>query len=69
MSEQPILTAQGAARLKAELEKLKGIPREELAQRLRSAVQQGICQRTPTTTRQKKIRVFWKVASRNWNIC
>jgi transcription elongation factor GreA len=41
MSEQPILTAQGAARLKAELDQLKGVSREELAQRLRSAVQQG----------------------------
>ena len=41
MTEQPILTAQGAARLKAELEQLKGVSRDELAKRLRSAVQQG----------------------------
>jgi transcription elongation factor GreA len=41
MTEQPILTAEGAARLKAELEQLKGRPRQELADRLRSAVQQG----------------------------
>ena len=35
------LTAEGAARIKAELETLKGTGRTELAQRLRSAVQQG----------------------------
>jgi transcription elongation factor GreA len=41
MSDQPYLTAEGAARLKAELEELKGPKRAELAQRLRSAVQMG----------------------------
>ncbi|RME87423.1 MAG: transcription elongation factor GreA [Anaerolineae bacterium] len=35
------LTAEGAARLKAELEELKGPKRQELAQRLRSAIQMG----------------------------
>jgi len=41
MSEQPLLTAEGAAKLKAELEQLKGPARDELARRLRDAVQQG----------------------------
>ena len=41
MSEQPLLTAEGAAKLKAELEQLKGPRRDELARRLRDAVQQG----------------------------
>jgi transcription elongation factor GreA len=41
MSEQPILTAEGAAKLKAELEELRGPKREALAKRLRDAVQQG----------------------------
>lgn len=41
MSEQPYLTAEGAARLKAELEQLKGPEREEIAKRLRSAIQMG----------------------------
>jgi transcription elongation factor GreA len=41
MSEQPYLTAEGAARLKAELEQLKGPKREEIANRLRSAIQMG----------------------------
>ncbi len=41
MSDQKYLTAEGAARLKTELEQLKGSARQELAQRLRSAVQMG----------------------------
>jgi len=41
MPEQTYLTAEGAARLKAELEELKGPAREALAQRLRSAIQMG----------------------------
>lgn len=39
---QPIyLTAEGQAKLKAELEELKGPRREELAKRLRAAIQMG----------------------------
>jgi len=42
MAEQMnYLTAEGAARLKVELEELKGPKREELAARLRSAIQMG----------------------------
>ena len=41
MPEQTYLTAEGAARLKAELEELKGPARDALAQRLRSAIQMG----------------------------
>ncbi len=41
MNDQIYLTAEGAARLKAELERLKGPAREEIAQRLRAAVQMG----------------------------
>ena len=41
MSDQVYLTAEGALRLKAELEQLKGSGREEMARRLRSAVQMG----------------------------
>lgn len=42
MTEQPsYLTAEGAERLKQELEHLKGPAREELALRLRHAIQQG----------------------------
>ncbi len=41
MLEPTYLTAEGAARLKVELEELKGPARDALAQRLRSAIQMG----------------------------
>ena len=41
MTETSYLTAEGHKRLKAELEELKGPAREELAIRLRSAIQMG----------------------------
>jgi transcription elongation factor GreA len=41
MAEPTYLTAEGAARLKAELEELTGSRRAELAARLRSAIQMG----------------------------
>jgi transcription elongation factor GreA len=41
MTEQPYLTAEGAARLKRELEELKGPRRQEIAERLRSAISMG----------------------------
>lgn len=41
MSQSHYLTPEGEARLKAELEDLKGPRREELAKRLRAAIQMG----------------------------
>ncbi len=41
MTQPNYLTAEGEAKLKAELEKLKGPKREELSKRLRSAIQMG----------------------------
>jgi len=41
MSEQPYLTAEGAERLRDELAHLKGPARQEMSQRLRSAIQMG----------------------------
>jgi transcription elongation factor GreA len=41
MNEQPYLTAEGAARLKTELENLKSTGRDEIAKRLRAAIQEG----------------------------
>lgn len=41
MSDQKYLTAEGAVRLKAELEQLKGPERDALAKRLRDAIQMG----------------------------
>ena len=41
MSDEHYLTAEGAARLKVELERLKGPERDEIAKRLRAAIQMG----------------------------
>ena len=41
MDQEIYLTAEGAAKLKAELEELKGPGRVEMAKRLRSAIQMG----------------------------
>jgi transcription elongation factor GreA len=41
MNDVLYLTSEGAARLKAELEQLKGPARQEISQRLRSAIQMG----------------------------
>jgi len=41
MPETPYLTAEGAEKLRAELARLKGPGREEMAKRLRSAIQMG----------------------------
>jgi transcription elongation factor GreA len=41
MSHQTYLTAEGEAKLKIELEQLKGPHRDELSKRLRSAIQMG----------------------------
>jgi transcription elongation factor GreA len=41
MSRQTYLTAEGKAKLKIELDELKGPRREELSKRLRSAIQMG----------------------------
>ena len=41
MTEPTYLTKEGAAKLKAELEELKGPRRQEISQRLRSAIQMG----------------------------
>ncbi len=41
MAPESYLTSEGAAKLKAELEELKGPRRDEMAKRLRSAIQMG----------------------------
>lgn len=41
MSEEQYLTAEGAKRLRIELEELKGPAREDIAKRLRSAIEMG----------------------------
>ena len=41
MEQEVYLTSEGAEKLKAELEELKGPKRDEIAKRLRSAIQMG----------------------------
>src|SRR4030067_104966 len=41
MEQEIYLTAEGAAKLKVELEELKGPKRDEMAKRLRAAIQMG----------------------------
>ncbi len=41
MGQETYLTSEGAARLKAELDELKGPKRDEMAKRLRAAIQMG----------------------------
>ena len=41
MEQEMYLTSEGAAKLRAELDELKGPKREEMAKRLRSAIQMG----------------------------
>lgn len=58
MSEQSFLTAEGAARMKAELEELKGPGREALAKRLREAVSQGDISENADYTKAKEDQGF-----------
>jgi transcription elongation factor GreA len=69
MSEGPYLTAEGKNRLKAELEELKGPARNELAKRLRAAIQMGDLSENADYHKAKEDQAFWKDASRRWNTC
>jgi transcription elongation factor GreA len=58
MAETPYLTAQGAARLKIELEELKGPRRKEISERLRSAIQMGDLSENADYTKAKEDQGF-----------
>jgi transcription elongation factor GreA len=58
MSEESYLTADGAARMRAELEQLKGTGRKELAERLRAAVSQGDLSENADYTKAKEDQGF-----------
>jgi transcription elongation factor GreA len=58
MADQPYLTAEGAARLKVELEQLKGPAREDIAQRLRSAIQMGDLSENADYSKAKEDQAF-----------
>lgn len=58
MSEASYLTAEGAARLRQELEQLKGPARDELAKRLRAAIEQGDLSENADYTSAKEDQAF-----------
>ncbi len=58
MSEQPYLTADGAAKLREELARLKGSEREELAKRLRAAIQMGDLSENADYSKAKEDQAF-----------
>lgn len=58
MNDQTYLTAEGAARLRAELTQLKGTGREELAKRLRAAIQEGDLSENADYSKAKEDQAF-----------
>lgn len=58
MSDESYLTAEGAARLKAELAHLKGPEREALARRLRDAISQGDLSENADYSKAKEDQAF-----------
>jgi transcription elongation factor GreA len=58
MSEQPYLTADGAEKLRAELQELKGPRRTEIARRLRDAISQGDLSENADYTKAKEDQGF-----------
>jgi len=58
MSDQPYLTAEGAERLRIELAQLKGPGREELAIRLRAAIQMGDLSENADYSKAKEDQAF-----------
>ncbi len=58
MSNPVYLTAEGAEKLKIELEELKGPRRQELAQRLRSAIQMGDLSENADYAKAKEDQAF-----------
>lgn len=58
MSDEHYLTEEGAAKLRAELEDLKGPQRTELAARLREAIQQGDLSENADYSKAKEDQAF-----------
>ncbi len=58
MEQEIYLTSEGAARLQAELKELKGPKREEMAKRLRSAIQMGDLSENADYTKAKEDQGF-----------
>ncbi len=58
MTEQPYLTADGAARMKAELAQLKSVERDEISKRLRAAIQMGDLSENADYSKAKEDQAF-----------
>ncbi len=58
MTEQPYLTADGAARMKAELAQLKSVARDEISKRLRAAIQMGDLSENADYSKAKEDQAF-----------
>jgi len=58
MTEQPYLTAEGAARMKAELAQLKSVERDEISKRLRAAIQMGDLSENADYSKAKEDQAF-----------
>ncbi len=58
MTEQPYLTADGAAKMKLELVRLKGFERDEISKRLRSAIQMGDLSENADYSKAKEDQAF-----------
>lgn len=58
MSEQPYLTADGAEKIKKELIKLRGPDRDEIAKRLRAAIQMGDLSENADYSKAKEDQAF-----------
>lgn len=58
MTEQPYITADGAARMKAELAQLKSVERDEISKRLRAAIQMGDLSENADYSKAKEDQAF-----------
>ena len=68
MREQ-FLTPEGAAKLRAELENLTTVKRQELSRRLREAIQMGDLSENADYIMAKEDQAFLEAASRSWKKC
>lgn len=66
-SKETILTAEGLAKLEAELEELRTVKRLENEERLHEAIAHGDLMKTPSMFQRKMSRPVLKAVSWNWN--
>ena len=69
MNDQHYLTAEGAARMRVELEQMKGSERQAIASRLREAIQMGDLSENADYHKAKEDQGFLEGEFRSLNIC